>query len=151
KSGISKVMLRGFKSIRDMHLELRPLNILIGSNGSGKTNFMSFFRMLSSLSVSSTYFRAFIEQEGGASSLLYRGVKNTQEITATLSTIKQGVAIDFDINFRHVPDDQFALNSQIFAPESELESFRKKIAQKYHDLSSELILQMARLNYLSEQ
>ncbi|MBE9601988.1 AAA family ATPase [Pedobacter sp. MC2016-24] len=40
---VSKVHLRGFKSINDLTVDLKPgLNILIGMNGSGKTNFLEF-------------------------------------------------------------------------------------------------------------
>ena len=47
---IKKLTIRGFKSIRNLHeFELRDLNILIGANGSGKSNFVSYFRMLNEL------------------------------------------------------------------------------------------------------
>lgn len=40
---ISHVHLKGYKSIRDMEVDLLPgLNIIIGPNGSGKTNFLEF-------------------------------------------------------------------------------------------------------------
>ncbi len=37
---LKQVILKGFKSIKDMDLALRPLNILIGANGAGKSNFI---------------------------------------------------------------------------------------------------------------
>ena len=38
---ISHVHLKGYKSIRDMEIDFKPgLNIIIGPNGSGKTNFL---------------------------------------------------------------------------------------------------------------
>ena len=43
---MSYVKIEGFKSIRKAALPLRPINILIGSNGSGKSNFISFFEMV---------------------------------------------------------------------------------------------------------
>lgn len=40
---ISKVHLKGYKSIRDLEIDFKPgLNIIIGPNGSGKTNFLEF-------------------------------------------------------------------------------------------------------------
>jgi predicted ATPase len=39
---IDKITLKGFKSIRSLEdFELGPVNVLIGANGSGKTNFVS--------------------------------------------------------------------------------------------------------------
>lgn len=43
QSYISHVRLKGYKSIIDTEVELKPgLNIIIGANGSGKTNFVEF-------------------------------------------------------------------------------------------------------------
>ena len=42
---ISRVHLKGYKSIRDMEIDFMPgLNIIIGPNGSGKTNFLRTYR-----------------------------------------------------------------------------------------------------------
>jgi predicted ATP-dependent endonuclease of OLD family len=43
---LRRVTLKGFKSIKAMDLELRPLNVLIGENGAGKSNLVSFLKML---------------------------------------------------------------------------------------------------------
>ena len=34
---LSRIVLKGFKSIRECDLELKELNVLIGANGAGKT------------------------------------------------------------------------------------------------------------------
>lgn len=45
QSYISRVRLQGYKSIIDTEVELKPgLNIIIGANGSGKTNFVEFLK-----------------------------------------------------------------------------------------------------------
>ena len=46
---ISNIHIEGFKSIREMTLPLRAINILIGANGAGKSNFISFFKLLNHL------------------------------------------------------------------------------------------------------
>jgi AAA15 family ATPase/GTPase len=43
---LSRLVLKGFKSIAACDLELGSLNILIGPNGAGKSNFVEFFRMI---------------------------------------------------------------------------------------------------------
>jgi predicted ATPase len=44
---LDKQTIKGFKSIQALeNFELTNLNILIGGNGAGKSNFIDFFRML---------------------------------------------------------------------------------------------------------
>ena len=40
---LTSLEIEGYKSIKSCKLELGALNILIGANGAGKTNFISFF------------------------------------------------------------------------------------------------------------
>jgi recombinational DNA repair ATPase RecF len=45
---ITKIQVNGFKSLSGFELKLKPgLNILVGPNGSGKTNIILFFEFLS--------------------------------------------------------------------------------------------------------
>lgn len=46
---IKYIEIEGYKSIQHMQLELKPINVLIGSNGAGKSNFVSFFKMLDAI------------------------------------------------------------------------------------------------------
>ncbi len=48
---LQKVRLKNFRSIRKMDLELKRLNVMIGANGAGKSNFVGFFKMLEELSL----------------------------------------------------------------------------------------------------
>ena len=44
---IKKLTIEGFKSIRKLEdFPLRALNVLIGANGAGKSNFVGFFKLL---------------------------------------------------------------------------------------------------------
>ena len=50
RDAIKRLTIEGFKSIRKLeNFELRPLNVLIGANGAGKSNFVEFFRLLREL------------------------------------------------------------------------------------------------------
>lgn len=42
---IERIIIENFKSIRKLDLELKPINILVGANGAGKSNFVSFFKL----------------------------------------------------------------------------------------------------------
>ena len=46
---LTSLRLAGWKSIRDAEIELRPLNVLIGANGAGKSNLVSFFKLMSEM------------------------------------------------------------------------------------------------------
>ena len=43
---MDSVRIAGFKSIRDAKVPPRGLNVLIGANGSGKSNFIAAFEFL---------------------------------------------------------------------------------------------------------
>lgn len=79
---LQRVILNGFKSIREMDLELRPLNILIGANGAGKSNLVSFFKMLNEMMA--RRLQQYIGTSGRAQSLLYFGPKVTPQMEARL-------------------------------------------------------------------
>jgi predicted ATPase len=80
---LQKLSLSGYKSIRSTNLELRPLNVLIGANGAGKSNFISFFKMLHELIEGRLQLH--VAQQGGPDSLLHYGRRVTPELRAELS------------------------------------------------------------------
>ncbi len=83
KRAIDKITLKGFKSIRSLEdFALGPVNILIGANGSGKSNFVSFFTLLHEM-VEGRLAKA-INKAGGADAHLYLGPKVTRKIEAHL-------------------------------------------------------------------
>ncbi|HBL28910.1 MAG TPA: chromosome segregation protein SMC [Acidobacteria bacterium] len=79
---LRRVSLLGFKSIREMDLELRPLNVLIGANGAGKSNLVSFFKLLNEMMAGRL--QQHIGTTGRAQSLLHFGPKVTPQIEARL-------------------------------------------------------------------
>jgi predicted ATPase len=81
---IKKLTIEGFKSIRKLEdFPLRSLNVLIGANGAGKSNFVSFFRLLREL-IEQRLQLALATTEGGADASLYLGPKVTAEFVAKL-------------------------------------------------------------------
>jgi len=71
--------INGFKSINQAKVDLSPINILIGANGSGKSNFISFFDFLNRLY--NRKLNDYIALRGGDNKILHRGKKNTEEIS----------------------------------------------------------------------
>lgn len=83
---LTKVSLSGFKSIRRLNqLEFGDLNVLVGANGAGKSNFISFFRMLGWIVASLGNLQAFVGKSGSASSFLFEGSEITQHLEAELT------------------------------------------------------------------
>lgn len=84
KKPIKTLTIRGFRSFKQLEdFQLSSgLNVLIGGNGSGKSNLIGFFRLLYEM----------VEQRlgvatgkaGGADRLLYRGSKTTKSIQAEM-------------------------------------------------------------------
>ena len=86
---IKTVTLRGYKSIAALeNFELRNLNILIGANGAGKSNFIGIFNLLAALS--DGILQAFVQKQGGPDALLHGSRKRTQEIDAEIYFDKNG-------------------------------------------------------------
>lgn len=80
---LNKVSLEGYKSIRQCRdLTVGNLNVLIGANGAGKSNLISFFRLLNAAMRGEL--QVYVGQHGAAHSLLHNGPKVSGEINASL-------------------------------------------------------------------
>lgn len=82
---IEQVLIENYKSIKDLSLPLNRLNVLIGSNGAGKSNFISFFELT----------KAIYEQRFGSYTLSKGGIDNLLRQGRKVSPSIQGL-IDFD-------------------------------------------------------
>ena len=80
---VNKMQIKGFRSIQTLDLELQPLNILIGANGAGKSNFLDSFRFLNHLA--KRRLQLFVGVNGGADRLLHFGRKMTSSLHIKLS------------------------------------------------------------------
>lgn len=80
---LKKLTVNGFKSIESLiGFELGSLNVLIGANGSGKSNFVDFFRLLRAMADESL--QKFMIERGGADGFFFMGPKVTPKIGAHL-------------------------------------------------------------------
>lgn len=79
ENSLDKLTIRGFKSIRLLEdFKLKSLNVLVGANGAGKSNFISFFKMLNTLINGNL--DDYIRYSGGVSDLLFNGRKTTEQM-----------------------------------------------------------------------
>lgn len=79
---LTRIVLRGFKSIRECDLELKELNVVIGPNGAGKSNFIGFFRMIQQMQEGKL--QLYVSKQGGPDALLNFGRKKTEKLSAEL-------------------------------------------------------------------
>jgi predicted ATPase len=113
---LRRVFLKGFKSIKGMDLELRPLNVLIGANGAGKSNLVSFFKMLNEMM--GERLQQYIGTSGRAQSLLHYGPKVTPQLEARLEFEVEPGLNTYDLRLFHAAGDTlvFAEETLSFLP-----------------------------------
>ena len=56
---LSRIRVRGYKSLRDLEVQLKPLTLLFGPNSAGKSNLLDAVQLLSRLATSGTLKEAF--------------------------------------------------------------------------------------------
>lgn len=110
---LERLMLKGFKSIREMDLELSALNVLIGPNGAGKSNLLSFFRLLGA--ASQQRLPMFIGKEGGGNAILHHGSKRTPRLQAEVSFRAEEHKLDYRIELVAAAPDTLILDKEEIA------------------------------------
>lgn len=81
---LNRLEINGYKSIKSLDIELESLNILIGANGVGKSNFISFFKFMKKILDKDLQF--YVAQQGGANKILHFGSKVTERISFELTS-----------------------------------------------------------------
>ncbi len=83
---MDSIKVKGYKSFKDITVNLGKINILIGSNGAGKSNFLSLFALLGN-AYSGLLARS-VALSGGVDKLFHKGRKVTDRISIE---VKDGV------------------------------------------------------------
>lgn len=106
---LKRIKLIGYKSLKNVELELQPLSILFGPNGAGKSNFLDALQLLSKLATSRTLKEAFDPP--------YRGKPlesfsfDTQGLKGLLGSERRSFSIEVDVEIAPAVAD--AVNLQI--------------------------------------
>ncbi len=106
---LKHIAIKGFKSIKSLDLDMKPINILIGANGSGKSNFISLFTFLRNLFEGKL--RNYVEKNGSANAFFNFGAKTTPEIKIDIDIGIKKYNFEFEHN---VDEDSLVLKNSIF-------------------------------------
>jgi len=110
---LEKLEISGFRSVRKAELEIRPVNVMIGANGAGKSNLVSFFEMLNASVWGETGLQNYIIRLGGASRLLHYGPKRTRDIFSHLHFRANDGLIEYAINLTDGGEDSLIFMFEI--------------------------------------
>ena len=105
---LKKLSIEGYKSIKSLKdFELRPLNVLIGANGAGKSNFVGFFRLLHKMI--HKRLQTTVAVEGGADACLHLGPKETRKLEGRLYFGSNG----YEFTLLPTHDGRFVFSEEI--------------------------------------
>lgn len=80
---LDSISVQGFRSLHAVDaLKLGPVNVLIGANGAGKSNFLALFDLLHALREGRL--QAYVAAAGGANRVLHFGAKRTRKLRVEL-------------------------------------------------------------------
>lgn len=103
---LASMTLKGFKSIRELvDFEPGPINILIGANGAGKSNLISFFRFMSWMMGGSGNLQEHVSVLGGANALLHDGAAKTSQIETGLVLKTERGENEYEFRLFHAAKD----------------------------------------------
>lgn len=144
---LKSVNIKGYKSIKNQDIPIGKLNILIGQNGAGKSNFISSFKFLRNIidrKLKQTSLKS------GAENLLYYGSKETKNISFYLDfspntyeirlqpTEDESLFIDYEQCGFWVEKYKSPYTTTITASEQESKLFyakaREKVAKYVYDV-----------------
>ena len=113
---LSRIMLKGFRSISNQKYEKLPLGdvtVLLGANGAGKSNIVLFFKMLNHMMTGAL--GDFVGKYG-ADQLLFYGLKRTDSLSFTLCFLSQTEDVEdlYSVELSHRRSDSlFVKNERI--------------------------------------
>jgi predicted ATPase len=108
-NALEYITIKGFKSIASVEkLKLGPINVVIGANGSGKSNFIGVFAFLHAIREGKL--SEYVIKAGGAEKVLHFGSKTTKEIYLHLSFA--GGVFQYELTLSPTQDDALFLSEQ---------------------------------------
>lgn len=92
-SAVSSLTVSGYKSICELKdFKLNKLNVLIGANGAGKSNFINLFRLLNEMY--EQQLQLYVQKQGGPDALLHFGRGTSERLHAEFYFSLNGYKFD---------------------------------------------------------
>lgn len=111
---IDYIRINGFRSLREIELAGLPrAAVIIGANGSGKSNFIRFFEMVSWM-IGSGRLGEFVQRQGGADDQLFGGSKVTPVMEAKLTIETENGRNDYRFALTYGHPDRFIFTDEAF-------------------------------------
>lgn len=107
---LTKLELAGWKSIREASIPFGPLTVLIGANGSGKSNLLSFFKLLNEMI--GERLQRHIGIQGGGDGLLYLGARQTPRMSASLEFSTDAGISRYSMRLLHAAGDALVFDHE---------------------------------------
>jgi len=127
---IAKIIIENYKSIRKAEIELNPINVLIGANGAGKSNFITFFTLVKKILQQNLQY--YLASQGYASNVLFFGAKYSNHLSGKLIFKKSRAKTPINFYaFKLAPNNQ----GQLFFQE-ELLGYNRKAKEEDTEWSS---------------
>lgn len=108
---ITRIHVEGFRSLRDVTFEPGPVTVLIGANGSGKSNLLGFLGFVPVLWRRSL--GRYVAKAGGASQVIYRGPTETGQLTFDVEWRIDDTSLDYQARLERAEGDKFFFGREV--------------------------------------
>ena len=110
---VNSIGIKNFKSIKDISLSLKNINILIGPNGVGKSNFIQFFNLLNN--IVNQNLQNYVTEKGGADGFLFFGRRYSEFFSGDISF---GIN-EYELELKPTEDNNFYFSKEIISYQSQ--------------------------------
>lgn len=110
---LNNIKVKGFRSIREMDLGLRSINVCVGANGAGKSNLIAFFKLLNEMI--GERLQLYIGTTGRATANLYFGPRVTSQLEAELKFDADRGTNTYRMVLAHAADDSLVFTEEVLS------------------------------------
>ena len=109
---IESISIKGFRSLADVEIDRLPMAaVLIGANGSGKSNFIRFFEMMRWM-IAAHRLAEFVQRQGGADDQLFGGSRVNPRMDAEIAIRTEAGRNDYRFSLAYAHPDRFMFTDE---------------------------------------